>query len=191
MIIYYQYENIPNKIYIPKRNTEVKDNVMEPIPDPQQVRAALDFVMFLGDGLARRSQCFEEEADSSPEEIGVMSVLAQRGPLMVKEIAQARPALRLSKLTRVLDSLETQGYITRTLNREDRRSFTVTLTEPGRLQFGKFVQNMDTLVQGILIALTPTERLVLIELFAKIRANWPNITTGREKGSCVSSWHSF
>ncbi len=145
---------------------------MEPIPDPQQVRAVFEFMMFLGDTLGRTSQHFEDETLCSPEEATVLQMLSMRSPLMVKEIAQAMPGMSLSKLTRVLDGLETQGYITRTLNRQDRRSFLVAATEQGRLLAGRFVHNLENIANGMLAALTPTERLVLVELFAKIRANW-------------------
>jgi DNA-binding MarR family transcriptional regulator len=145
---------------------------MERAPDPQQIRAVFAFVMFLGDNLALTSQHFEDEVKCSPQELNVMRVLSLHGPLMVKDIAHAIPSISLNKLTRVLDSLETRGYVTRTLNREDRRSFLVSLTEPGALLFRQFIQHIDEVAQGILKPLTPTERLMLVELFAKIQANW-------------------
>ncbi len=67
-----------------------------------------------------------------------------------------------------------KGYITRTLNRQDRCSFLVAVTEQGTLLAGRFIHNLEDVAQGMLAALTPTERLVLVELFAKIRANWSN-----------------
>jgi DNA-binding MarR family transcriptional regulator len=153
-----------------------KDTVMEHVPDTQQVHAVFEFMMFLGDTLGRTSQQFEEETLCSPEEANVLQTLTRRGPLMIKEIAQTIPGMSLSKLTRVLDSLETQGYITRTLNRQDRRSFLVAPTEQGTLVVGRFTHALEELAQRMLTALTPTERLVLVELFAKIRANWSEIT---------------
>src|SRR6266581_6422840 len=105
---------------------------MEHDLDSSQTRAVLDFMLFLNDTLSRTSQHFEDETLCSPEEANIISLLSRRGPLMVKEIAQAMPGMSLSKLTRVLDSLEKQGYVTRTLNREDRRSFLVAPTEQGK-----------------------------------------------------------
>ncbi len=137
-----------------------------------QARAVLDFMLFLNDTLSRTSQHFEEETLCSPEEANVISLLSRRGPLMVKEIAQAMPGMDSSKLTRVLDSLEKQGYATRTLNRGDRRSFLVTPTEQGMQLLETFTQHLKELAQGMLITLTPTERLVLVELFIKIQTNW-------------------
>jgi len=91
---------------------------------------------------------------------------------MVKEIAQAMPGMDPSKLTRVLDSLEKQGYAIRTLNRGDRRSFLVTPTERGMQLLEAFTAQLQGLAQGMLTTLTPTERLVLVELFTKIQTNW-------------------
>ncbi len=143
----------------------------EPTPDPQQVHAVFDFMMFLGDTLSRSMQRFEDQTMRSPAEVEVLRVLAQRSPLPVKQIAQSIPGLSLSKLTRVLDSLESNHCITRMLNREDRRSFLVTPTEQGLLLIGGLLQGIESIAQSMLTALTPAERLMLIELFAKIRAS--------------------
>jgi DNA-binding MarR family transcriptional regulator len=145
---------------------------MEHDLDSSQARAVLDFMLFLNDTLSRTSQLFEDETLCSPEEANVISLLSRRGSLMVKEIAQAMPGMDPSKLTRVLDSLEKQGYATRTLNRGDRRSFLVTPTERGMQLLETFTAQLQELAQGMLTTLTPTERLVLVELFTKIQTNW-------------------
>jgi DNA-binding MarR family transcriptional regulator len=145
---------------------------MEHDLDSSQARAVLDFMLFLNDTLSRTSQHFEDETLCSPEEANVISLLSRRGSLMVKEIAQAMPGMDPSKLTRVLDSLEKQGYATRTLNRGDRRSFLVTPTERGMQLLETFTAQLQELAQGMLTTLTPTERLVLVELFTKIQTNW-------------------
>jgi DNA-binding MarR family transcriptional regulator len=151
---------------------QVEVGVMEYTPDPQQVRAVADFFMFLGDAMVRKSEHFELEARCTPEELRVLRVLMWRSPLMVKEIAQAVPTMSLSKMTRVLDRLEALGYITRTLNREDRRSFVVALTEPGTLMVKRLMQKFDEFVRDLLVTLSPAERLMLTELFGRIQSNW-------------------
>ncbi len=140
--------------------------------DASQSHAVLDFMLFLNDTLSRTSQHFENETLCSPEEANVISVLSRRGPLMVKDIAQAMPGIDASKLTRILDSLEKQGYAIRTLNRGDRRSFLVTPTERGMLLLATFMHQLETLTHDMLATLTPTERLILVELFTKIQTNW-------------------
>ena len=91
---------------------------------------------------------------------------------MVKEIAAALPGMDPSKLTRLLDSLEKHGYATRTLNRENRRSFLVAPTGQGLQMFERFTQHLEVLAEGMLASLTPAERLVLVDLFTKVQANW-------------------
>ncbi len=145
---------------------------MEDDLESSQAHAVLDFMLFLNDTLSRTSHHFEQETLCSPEEANIIALLSRRGALMVKEIAQAMPGIDPSKLTRILDSLEKQGYATRTLNREDRRSFLVTPTEQGMQLLGTFTAHLQELAQGILASLTATERLILVELFTKIQTNW-------------------
>lgn len=146
-------------------------------PDQQQIEAVFRFMMFLNDTLSRSAQHFEHETACSPEEANVVRMLVQGGgSLMVKEIAQALPGMNLSKLTRLLDSLEKQGYVTRSLNREDRRSFLVTPTEQGVQLLNNFMQELTDLAQGMLQALTPAERMMLVELFNKMQEKWHDST---------------
>ena len=145
---------------------------MEQDSDSSQAQAVLDFMLFLNDTLSRTSQRFENETLCSPEEANVIFLLSRRGPLMVKEIAQAMPGIDPSKLTRILDSLEKQGYATRSLNREDRRSFLVTPTEQGMQLLETFLSQLKQLTQDMLATLTPTERFILVELFTKIQTDW-------------------
>jgi DNA-binding MarR family transcriptional regulator len=145
---------------------------MESGPNPEQTRAVQDFMMFLGECMGQTNYQFEHTMHCSPEEVRVLYILAERSPLMVKEIAQGLQGVGMSKLTRLLDQLEEQGYISRSLNLEDRRSFHVRLTEQGKVLCEHLQQQMAALAENIMHALTPIERLLLVELFAKVRANW-------------------
>ncbi len=140
--------------------------------DSPQVQAVLDFLLYLNDTLSRTSQQFEDETSCPPDEANVIRILTQRGPLMVKDLKQALPGMDPSKLTRLLDRLETQGYALRTLNQENRRSFLVVPTERGMRLLGEFTHILEELVQNMLSTLTPTERLILVELFLKIQTTW-------------------
>ena len=137
-----------------------------------QAQVVLNFMLFLNDTLSQTSQQFEDETSCSPEEANVVRVLVQNGPLMVKEIKQALPGMDPSKLTRLLDSLEIQGYVTRTLNSKNRRSFLVAPTERGMRLLEGFTHELEELTQNMLVTLTPTERLILVELFTKIQTKW-------------------
>ncbi len=145
-------------------------------PDQQQIEAVFRFIMFLNDTLGRTTREFEHETSCSPEEANVVRVLVEGGgSLMVKEIAQAMPGMNLSKLTRLLDGLEKHGYILRTLNREDRRSFLITPTEQGLQLLDNFMQDLGGLAKRMLLALTPAERMMIVELCRKMQANWNGV----------------
>jgi DNA-binding MarR family transcriptional regulator len=145
---------------------------MESGLNPEQTRAIQDFMMFLGECMSQTNYQFEHTMHCSPEDLSVLFALAERSPLMVKEIARGLQGVSMSKLTRLLDQLEEQGYISRSLNLEDRRSFHVSLTEQGKVLSERLEQQMAALAENIMRALTPIERLLLVELFAKVRANW-------------------
>ena len=145
---------------------------MESGLNAEQTRAVQDFMMFLGERMSQTNYQFEHTVHCSPEEVRVLYVLAGRSPLMVKEIARGLHGVGMSKLTRLLDQLEEQGYISRSLNLEDRRSFRVSLTGQGKALCEHLEQQIAALAKNIMRALTPIERLLLVELFAKIRANW-------------------
>jgi len=148
------------------------DDVVDHNFDPAQKRAVLEFILFLNDTMSRSVQRFEQQESCSPAEATVLGVLARSAPMMVKEIATALPGMDPSKLTRLLDSLEKHGYATRTLNREHRRSFLVGPTGQGLQMLGRFTQHLEVLAEGMLASLTPAERLVLVDLFTKVQANW-------------------
>jgi DNA-binding MarR family transcriptional regulator len=146
--------------------------MMESPSSEPQVVFVLDFLLFLNETMSRTSRDFEDATACSPDEAAVIRVLVQRGPLMVKEIVQALPGMDASKLTRLLDNLEHQGYAIRSLNRADRRSFLVTPTARGLHLLEEFTQHLRALTEHIFLTLTPIEQLVLVELFKKIQTNW-------------------
>ncbi len=137
--------------------------------DPEQVADVRDFIMFLGEKFKNSTADFEDFSKCSIQEITVLKMLSQRGSLVVKDIACRLNNVSLSSLTRVLDRLEESEYITRTLNREDRRSFWIGLTEKGERMAEAYQHKFELMALGVLEALTPAERLILIELYSKVR----------------------
>ncbi len=137
--------------------------------DPEQLWIVRDFIMFLGEKFKNSTEDFEDFSKCSIQEITVLKMLAQRGPLVVKEISCRLNGISLSSLTRVLDRLEASNYIERTLNKEDRRSFRIALTPEGRKMAEAYQNKFELMAEGVLEALTPAERLILIELYSKVR----------------------
>jgi DNA-binding MarR family transcriptional regulator len=70
------------------------------------------------------------------------------GPATVGELHRAFGHKR-STLTSVLDRLEERGYVTRTVNPDDRRSFVVTLTREGARTARRVTQVLDRLERTI------------------------------------------
>lgn len=138
--------------------------------DPEQIADVRDFIMFLGEKFKNSTENFEDFSKCSIQEITVLKILMQRGPLVVKEIACRLNNISLSSLTRVLDRLEESDYITRTLNREDRRSFRIGLTPKGEKLAEAYQHKFELMANGVLEALTPAERMILVELYSKVRA---------------------
>jgi DNA-binding MarR family transcriptional regulator len=150
---------------------------MAEFPDQQQMTATLlNFVFFLGARMDEKQGDFEQALEGcQAEDLKLLFLWVEpRGALIVKEIARELRGVSLSTLTRMLDRLEQRGYIKRTLNPEDRRSFRVAPTEKGEQLIGAFLQQWHKLAQGILKILTPTEQLVLVELLKKIQQHWPS-----------------
>lgn len=136
--------------------------------DPQQLRFVRDFIIFVGHKVKNSSRNFEAACDLSPHEFAVLSVLGHKGPQAVKEIASHLPDISLSTLTRVMDSLESSNYIKRNLDTNDRRSFVITPTDKAAELAEHFAKHMESIAEGMLIALTPAERLMLLELLSKM-----------------------
>lgn len=136
--------------------------------DPEQLRIVRNFIMFVGQKVKKSSHNFESACELSPHEFAVLSVLGKKGPLAVKEIANHLQDISLSTLTRVMDSLESKDYIKRNLDANDRRSFVITPTDKAAELCEHFSQHMETIAESMLSALTPVERLMLLELFSKI-----------------------
>ena len=135
-------------------------------------QAVLDFLLFLNDTLSRSSHKFTDDTASSPEEANIIQLVAAHGTLKVKEIAQLLPGMDPSKLTRLLDGLEKQAFVTRAINPEDRRSFLIAPTAQGLALLEQFTQELNQLAHSMITPLTLTERLILVELFHKIQQNW-------------------
>jgi DNA-binding MarR family transcriptional regulator len=139
--------------------------------DPQQIDSVREFIMFVGQKLKKCTQSFENNRDLTKHEFSILFILGQKGPLIVKEIAQNLQDVSLSTLTRLLDSLEQKQYIERSLDQTDRRSFVITPTAKAKELMESFPQHMEALAKGILEGLTPAERLMLLELFSKVRSH--------------------
>jgi DNA-binding MarR family transcriptional regulator len=141
--------------------------------DQEQILNVRDFIMFLGEKFKNSTEDFEGFTKCSLQEITVLKILANQGSTgstMVKDIACRLTGISMSSLTRILDHLEENGYIERKLNKEDRRSFVIELSAKGRQMAEAYQNKFEVMAEGMLEALTPAERLILVELYTKVRS---------------------
>src|SRR5690606_14304165 len=78
------------------------------------------------------------EAGLSVPEWRVLSHLSQRGEVSVREI-EAMVDMEKSKVSRAASRLEAQGYLTKTINPQDRRLVSLSLTAEGRALMGRLI----------------------------------------------------
>jgi DNA-binding MarR family transcriptional regulator len=89
----------------------------------------------------------------SQGECHLLAHLAESGPCSVGELHRAF-AHKRSSLTSYLDRLEARGDVVRQLRRDDRRSFTVSLTKAGARTAARVHQRLGELEEGALARLT-------------------------------------
>jgi MarR family transcriptional regulator, organic hydroperoxide resistance regulator len=92
----------------------------------------------------------------SGAEINALANLGDGGTLNVRQLSE-RTGARASTLTGLLDRLENRGYLTRELDRADRRSFRLPLTEAGQAVAARVVTAIADLERDALSRLSATQ----------------------------------
>ena len=128
------------------------------------VNNVLDFIEVLSSTVRNLNYKFESSTEVNPHELIVLSELASNGPMRVKDIVSRLVGVSPSTLTRILDRLEQDGLVQRSLNPMDRRSFRVSLTGRGAKIVDDYTANLEDVVHRMLDPLTPAERMMLAEL---------------------------
>ena len=95
----------------------------------------------------------EPPLDLSQGECHLLAHLAEAGPCSVADLHRAF-AHKRSSLTSYLDRLEARGDIVRQVRRDDRRSFTVSLTRAGARTAARVHLRLGELEEGALARLT-------------------------------------
>ncbi len=102
--------------------------------------------------------------------LGVLSVLAEHGPLSQRRLSQA---LELDKSSMVLlvDALERGGLVVRARHPRDRRAYAVQLTPAGRERLAQAAERAAAALEALLAPLSPAEREQLDSLLTKLVAH--------------------
>lgn len=110
----------------------------------------------------------------SPRAWGVLSTLAESGPLPQIELATATATDRTA-MVYLLDELEERRLVERVRNPEDRRSFLIHLTAAGtqtqRQAAAALAKQADTLLKP----LDAAERLQLVDLLTRVADHWEGV----------------
>jgi DNA-binding MarR family transcriptional regulator len=106
-----------------------------------------------------------------PAHGGVLAFLfRQTQPVPIKDIV-AFTGRAKSSVTGVVHTLERCGYLGRSQDADDLRSWRIHLTESGRDLLPAFQATSESLVGTVLEGLSDTEQATLVDLLVRIEAN--------------------
>lgn len=113
----------------------------------------------------------------SPRAWGVLSTLAESGPLTQIELATATATDRTA-MVYLLDDLEKRSLVKRVRNPADRRSFVIHLTSAGSRIRKHVAAGLAERADTLLKPLDARERRQLIELLTRIADHWEELSSG-------------
>lgn len=103
----------------------------------------------------------------SPIEIRIILMTGAGGGLLMRDYSSALQIPK-STLTSIINRLEKQGIIHRTISEKDRRSFCLTLDEKGREFLSTYIAYQNDMGNRIISGLDEQEKKELIALLGKI-----------------------
>jgi DNA-binding MarR family transcriptional regulator len=128
-----------------------------------------NFIMQVGGWIGQCSKDVETACGLGKHEVALLLLLKRSGPLPVKELARHLGEFSLSTMTRMLDRMEEQQLITRSLDPEDRRSFKITVSDRGMELANRYMEQVDSVVRTMLEALSPEEQADWVAMLQKIK----------------------
>jgi DNA-binding MarR family transcriptional regulator len=117
---------------------------------------------------------------------GVLSTLAESGPLTQIELAMAL-AIDRTAMVYLLDELEQSGLAERVRNPDDRRSFLIHLTGEGQSTQRKAATALAGAADTLLRPLDPEERDLLRALLTTIVDHWQALSAAQPQRRQTSS----
>ena len=120
----------------------------------------------------------------SPRAWGVLSTLAESGPLTQIELATTM-AIDRTAMVYLLDDLEQQALVQRVRSPQDRRAFLIHLTPGGHNAQRQAAAALDGAAETLLTPLDETERHHLVDLLAAIAAHWQQFSATQPQPSAT------
>lgn len=105
----------------------------------------------------------------SPARLTALSIISTRSGINQSELAEALRITRAS-VVKVIDTLESLGFVQRQPMAGDRRSYALVVTELGKNELLGMRQRLTAYEQAIAAQLTAAERRQLMALLAKVAA---------------------
>jgi DNA-binding MarR family transcriptional regulator len=114
----------------------------------------------------------------SPRAWGVLSTLAESGPLTQIELATTMSIDRTA-MVYLLDELEERSLVQRVRHPRDRRAFLIHLTADGQDLQRRAAAALACAAGTLLTPLDPAEREQLVGLLAKVAAHWQQVSASQ------------
>lgn len=131
-----------------------------PTPDDHDLSAEASALRMATFRLARRLRAQRAVDSMSDGQFAVLAAVKIHGPHTLGELAE-RERVTAPSMTRTVNCLEEDGYLSRTPAESDRRKVIIDLTASGRAVVEETVRRRDAWLEGALAALSGPEREVL------------------------------
>jgi MarR family 2-MHQ and catechol resistance regulon transcriptional repressor len=114
-------------------------------------------LMRAAESVTVRVNRFMSAAGLTISQFGVLEALHHKGPLCQRDIG-AKILKSTGNITLVIDNLEKNGLVRRERNTNDRRYFTVSLTEEGAALIVKVFADVEAAIVAEMSVLAPDEQ---------------------------------
>jgi len=153
--------------------------VRKPVPARQQT-GRVGQLLFVAQQAAQALAIERlEPLGLSPRAWGVLSTLAESGPLTQIELATTMSIDRTA-MVYLIDELEAQTLAERVRSPQDRRAFLIHLTPGGRRAQRKAATALAGAADTLLTPLDAAERRHLVDLLAKVAAHWQQVSASQQ-----------
>jgi DNA-binding MarR family transcriptional regulator len=125
----------------------------------------------------------------SPRAWGVLSTLAESGPLTQIDLATTMSIDRTA-MVYLIDELEAAALVERVRHPQDRRAFLIHLTPGGQDLQARAAAALGGAAQALLAPLDTAESRLLVDLLAKVAAHWQQVSAGRPDPGPGPAWRS-
>jgi DNA-binding MarR family transcriptional regulator len=115
----------------------------------------------------------------SPRAWGVLSTLAESGPLTQIELATTMSIDRTA-MVYLLDELEDQALVERVRSPQDRRAFLISRPPCARRAHRRAAAALADAADILLTPLDAAERRHLVDLLAKVAAHWQQVSASQQ-----------